>query len=179
MNVFGPRIRIRPTIQRDLDFLQALWNDGSVMRFKGYPDGMHLTDACLTRWWAMTPQAQPAQDARPLTPPHCLIVRLDGTPLGEISYSLDTDGRARVDLKLAPTHWGQGYATEALTLLLRELFAATAVRSVVVEPSPANLPAMHLFARCGFRPTPTDNHPDRWACTRVDFANRRVVADVA
>jgi RimJ/RimL family protein N-acetyltransferase len=179
MNVFGPRIRIRPTVQGDLPFLQTLWNDGSVMRCTGYPDGMHVTDGCMARWWEMTPQAHTSPHTRLLTPPHCLIVRADGTSLGEISYSLDADGRARVDLKLAPAHWGQGYATEALTLLLRELFATTAIRCVVVEPSPANAPALRLFERCGFHPTPTDNHPDRWTCTRVDFAARRAVADVA
>jgi len=176
MNVFGSRIRIRPTKQHDLSFLQTLWNDGTVMRYKGYPDGMHVTAACMERWWAMAPEAHDTEHSTSYSTPHSIIELLDGTPLGELAYSIDADHRARIDLKLAPTVWGQGYATEALSILLRDLFAASAVRKVVVEPSPANLAAHRLFTRCGFHQAPTENHPDRWECTRTDFAGRHATA---
>lgn len=177
MNVFGPRIQIRPTSREDLPFLQALWNDGNVMRYKGYPDGMHVTDACMERWWSMTPQAQDATtNDLALTPPHCTLHLLDGTPIGELSYSLDVQRRARIDLKLAAQYWGQGLATEALTLALRELFAITDITKVIVEPVPANTRALQLFQRCGFHPAPTENHPHRWECTRQSFAERNAAS---
>ncbi len=173
MNVLGPRIRIRPTRYEDIPFLQALWNDGTVMRHKGYPHGMHVTDACMERWWATTPQSQQTDIAlSSLATPHCLIELLDGTPIGEFSYSIDAHRRARVDLKLAHAYWGQGYATEALTIAIREIFATTAVMALRVEPSSENTAAIQLYSRCGFHPAPTDNHPDRWECTRLDFADR-------
>jgi RimJ/RimL family protein N-acetyltransferase len=173
MNVLGPRIRIRPTRHEDLPFLQALWNDGTVMRFKGYPDGMSVTEACMERWWLTTPQSQYSNhNISTLVAPHCLLELLDGTPIGELSYSLDAHKRAHMDLKLSRAYWRQGYATEALKLAIRDLFACTSITKVIVEPAAANVAARHLYQRCGFRPVPSENHPDRSECTRIDFANR-------
>lgn len=169
MNVLGARIRINPTCKTDLPFLRSLWNDGDVMRYLGYPHGMRLTDASMEQWWTMTSPTMPQSTT---ANPHCTILRQDGRPIGELTYSLDADHRARIDLKLAPEYWGQGYATETLLLVLRELFSTTLVKRVIVEPSPDNRRAVHLMERCGFRPAPTENHPHRWECTRVDFANR-------
>jgi RimJ/RimL family protein N-acetyltransferase len=172
MNVVGTRIRIRPSRKEDLAFLQALWNDGAVMRYRGYPDGMHVTTEGLERWWAMTPQGS-ARAVGALVAPHCLIEQLDGTPLGEFTYSLDAHQRVHVDLKLAAAYWGQGYAQEALEVAIRDLFATTAAKLIVVEPATDNLPAQQLCRRSGFQPAPSENHPDRWCCSRSDFAQHR------
>lgn len=173
MNVLGPRIRIRPTRHEDLTFLQALWNDGTVMRYKGYPSGMHVTEECMERWWATTPQSHQSDvSLSSLATPHCMIELLDGTPIGEFTYAIDAHQRASVDLKLAQTYWGKGYATEALTIALRELFSTGSVTKVLVEPMAENAAACQLYRRVGFRAAPTENHPDRWECTRQDFADR-------
>jgi RimJ/RimL family protein N-acetyltransferase len=182
MNVLGPRIRLRPTRHDDLPFLQAMWNDGTVMQHKGYPHGMDVTTACMERWWETTPQSQQLENTLPsLATPHCMIELLDGTPIGELSYSLDAHKRAHVDLKLANEYWHQGYATEALILALRELFATTGIVKVLTEPTAENDAAHKLYKRCGFQPMPTENHPYRWECTRVDFAdrNKASLAEVA
>lgn len=173
MNVLSPRIRLRPTRHEDLPFLQALWNDGTVMRYKGYPNGMHVTDECMEHWWATTPQSlQSTQSFSSFATPHCMIELLGGMPIGELSYSLDANQRARIDLKLAQTYWGHGYATEAIIMAMRELFATTSITRIIVEPSPENVAARKLYQRSGFFPAPTDNHPDRWECTRGNFADR-------
>ncbi len=151
MNVFSARTHLRPTQHEDLRFLQALWNDGEVMRYKGYPQGMHVTDECMERWWAMTPQAQASGASNsPLAPPHCVIELLDGTPIGELSFSVDVQHRALIDLKLASSFRGQGYATEILTALVRELFATSRVTKAVMEPSATNTAAVKLMRRGGF-----------------------------
>lgn len=173
MNVYGLRIRIRPTRHEDLPFLQCLWNDGTVMRYKGYPQGMHVSDACMEKWWITTPQSQQSDIAQStLASPHCLLELLDGTPIGELTYSLDAHERARVDLKLAHAYWEKGYATEALVVALREIFATHTVTRIIVEPTPDNARALKLYQRCGFHPAATENHPDRWECIRQDFAER-------
>lgn len=171
MNVFSARTHIRPTRYEDLRFLQTLWNDGDVMRFKGYPHGMHVTEACMEQWWTMTPQAQ-SSGTSPLAPPHCVIELLDGTLIGELTYSVDAQHRAIIDLKLASSYWRHGYAAEALKAVLHELFATSTVKKAVIEPSPTNTSALELLRRCGFHPAPTENHPNRWECARNDFANR-------
>ena len=173
MNVLGPRIRIRPTRHEDLPFLQSLWNDGTVMRYKGYPHGMHVSEAGMERWWCTTPQSHRSDiSLSSLATPHGLIELLDGTPIGELTYSIDAHRRAGIDLKLAADYWGRGLATETLTIAIREIFATTAVTTMLVEPSSENVAAHRLYRRCGFHPAPTENHPDRWECTRADFANR-------
>lgn len=171
MNVFGPRIHIRPTQREDLLFLQALWNDGQVMRYLGYPDGMHVSDTGMLHWWMMTPQAQSSNpNILYLAPPPCVMTLLDDTLIGELTYSIDAHQRALVHLKLAPEFWGHGYAQEAMIMALRELFATTAATMAISEPSAANIAARRFLEHCGFTNTPTENHPDRWACSRTDFA---------
>ena len=174
MNISGTRVLIRPTVQDDLPFLRTLWNDGQVMRYLGYPEGMHVTDEGMAHWWALTPQThgEKNNNSSYLATPHCMITLLDGTLIGEFDYSVDNNKRARVDLKLAMKFWGQGYATEALTLALRELFATGAADRVMVEPSPENTAAHELYKRCGFRPKPTEDHPYRWECRRAEFDAR-------
>lgn len=173
MNLLGQRIRIRPARHEDLPFLQALWNDGAIMRYQGYPDGMHASLADMERWW------QTAQHARrgisSLPTPHAIIETIGGAPLGELSYAIDAKNRAIIDIKISPACQRQGYAAEALNVFLHELFATAGVKKVIVEPSPDNIAARKLLARVGFHPAPTENHPNRWECARQDFAD--AVAD--
>ena len=172
MDILGARIHIRPCRHDDLPFLQGLWNDGAVMRYAGYPQGMQVSRESMEQWWSMTQRAQQAPgEYLAFATPHCVIERLDGVLIGEFAYSFDGQQRASIDLKLDAVSWGQGFAGEALVLALREIFATTPVKKIVVEPLPANEPALALLRRCGFQPAPTENHPHRWECTRADFAH--------
>jgi len=176
MDILGARIRIRPCRHEDLPFLQTLWNDGAVMRYHGYPHGMQVTEESMEQWWAMTQRAEEAKGGDlAFATPYCVIERLDGTLIGEFAYSFDAQQRASVDLKLAPEYWKQGYAGEALVMALRDIFATTPVKKIVVEPLPDNAPALALMRRCGFQPAPTENHPYRWECTRTDFAQCELI----
>jgi RimJ/RimL family protein N-acetyltransferase len=138
------------------------------MRYSGYPDGMHATPESMERWWQMTPNAQPAAGE----PLHNILELTDGTPIGELTYSLDPHQRAVIDLKIVSPYCGHGHGTEALTLAMRELFATTQITRVVMEPAPTNEAAHHLLRHVGFAPAPTENHPNRWECTRESFAER-------
>lgn len=44
-------IVIRPIEKRDLPYVQELWADGEVMKFVGFPDGLHVTDDQILRWY--------------------------------------------------------------------------------------------------------------------------------
>lgn len=83
---------------------------------------------------------------------------------------LDAKERASIDLKLAPRYWKQGYGIEAMRVIMRELFATTAVKKIIIEPSPDNTAARRLLEHNGFHPAPTENHPGRWECERQNFA---------
>jgi len=168
MSLMGLRIRIRPTRHEDLPFLQELWNDGTVMRYQGYPHGLHATEADMERWWQTAQRSRNSLSSLPA--PHAIIETIGGMPLGELTYSLDAQGRASIDLKLAPPHWKRGYGREATRIFIREVFATTGIKKIIVEPSPDNESARRLLQQNGFHPAPTENHPDRWECERQDFA---------
>ncbi len=38
-------ITIRETLKSDIPHIQALWGNGTVMKFVGFPDGLHKSDA--------------------------------------------------------------------------------------------------------------------------------------
>ena len=44
MDLSTAMIEIRETTEKDLKNVQRLWADGDVMRFVGFPDGLHQTD---------------------------------------------------------------------------------------------------------------------------------------
>jgi RimJ/RimL family protein N-acetyltransferase len=158
MEITGPRIALRPATEGDLAFLQTLWNDGVAMRHLGYPRGMGVSEDSMQRWWAAAPLH------------HHIITQMAATPIGEFAYTVDGDGRVRFDVKIAGAAQGYGYGTEALALALRALFATADVTSILAEPASDNPPAQGMLRRCGFQPTPTENHPGRWQCTRESFS---------
>lgn len=85
---------IRPTKAGDLPDLGRLWNDGRVMRWVGYPDGLGMDEAGLGDWLAWVLDS---------TERHHFVVREpDGRFCGELYYRLDAAGRAALDIKLVP-----------------------------------------------------------------------------
>ena len=58
-------IEIRETTKRDLALVKILWADGDVMRFVGFPEGLHQTDEYMMHWL----NGSFLQDPRPTTIP--------------------------------------------------------------------------------------------------------------
>ncbi len=138
----GARVLLRPVAAHDLPFLQALWNDGAVMQYVGFPNGLGMTAAKIARWW---------RDCQGWTATHLIIESLNGTLLGESGWGFAaTPGL--LELKLARAHWGQGYASDALAALLDYLFGRTALDRALVTPHQDNAAARRLYHKLGFRP---------------------------
>ena len=53
-------IEIRETTIRDIGNVQRLWADGDVMRFVGFPDGLHQTDEAMRDWLRWIESGRPA-----------------------------------------------------------------------------------------------------------------------
>ncbi|WP_101758119.1 GNAT family N-acetyltransferase [Oceanicoccus sp. KOV_DT_Chl] len=63
--------------------------------------------------------------------------------------------------RLAPSHWGYGYATEAATAALKVAFEQLNLKEVVSFAVPANLRSRRVMARLGMADTgETFEHPD-------------------
>ena len=144
-------IIIQETNRNDLLNVQALWGDGDVMNFVGFPDGLHETIENLERWLARI------EAKRPLT--NHYSVYEDGVYCGEAFYSIDTthDNSAALDIKLFAAARGRGIATQALSHAIDAAFANGA-KSVWVDPNPANVKAVALYERLGFERKPMPEH---------------------
>jgi RimJ/RimL family protein N-acetyltransferase len=125
-----------------------LWNDGRVMKWVGFPNGLGYDSDAVEAWFA---KVESNSDRH-----HFIVIAPDLEFCGETYYAVDIEHRrASLDIKLLPEVQGQGFATDALKTLIKHVFAAEeGVESVWTQPSRANKAARQLYRRCGLRPAP-------------------------
>lgn len=137
-------VEIKETSAADIQNVQRLWADGNVMRFVGFPDGLHETDENMRNWigWIMA--------NRPDVNEYSIFE--DGQYCGEASYQIDREhhNSAALDIKLFGFARGRGIAAKALSHAIEEAFRHGA-ESVWVDPNPENAKAIALYERLGFK----------------------------
>lgn len=52
-------IEVKETTLKDIDNVQRLWADGDVMRFVGFPDGLHQTSEEIQGWFRWIESSRP------------------------------------------------------------------------------------------------------------------------
>lgn len=166
-------IDIHPTEPADLDGLRALWADGDVMRFVGFPDGLKKAPEEMEAWLARIDAARPASDH--------FSVYYRGLFCGESYYGINPEsGLAALDIKLFAFARGKGIATQALTHAIDAAFAHGAAKCYV-DPNPANERALALYRRVGMvqKPMPEalrkDDYPGflYYEIEREDWPEKR------
>lgn len=140
-------IIIKETTVNDLENVKRLWAGGDVMKFVGFPDGLHKTDEAMQRWMDRIMAARPATN-------HYSVFE-NGIYCGEVFYSIDKNhgSSAALDIKLFKFARGRGIATAALTHAIKEAFKNGAEK-VWVDPNPENAKAIALYERLGFERKP-------------------------
>ena len=137
------KIELRPTCEADLPDLMALWNDGRVMKFVGFPDGLGATPDSMAAWLG---RLRADRSRR-----HDSIHASDLGFCGEVYVAVDRSrDLATLDIKLRPEAQGRGIASHALALVLEETFKAALAVRAYVDPSGRNERARHLYERLGF-----------------------------
>ena len=53
-------LEIKETTIDDIKSVQQLWADGDVMRFVGFPEGLHETDERMEKWFRWIDSNRPA-----------------------------------------------------------------------------------------------------------------------
>jgi RimJ/RimL family protein N-acetyltransferase len=136
------RLSIRTATRGDIPFLLQLWNDGRVMRFVGFPQGLQATSEQLAKQLEREPEG---------VFDRVLIVTLgSGMAIGQCKLgSPDSDGIAETDVKLHPDHWRQGYGTEVKRGLLGYLFANTDCIAVQATPNRENAASLRMQEAVG------------------------------
>lgn len=136
-------LEIRETTLADLQNVQALWADGDVMRFVGFPDGLRKTEEEMRGWLRWIEANRPAIN-------HYAILD-DGNYCGEAFYAIDPEhGSAALDIKLFAFARGKGIGAAGLSRAIREAFRNGAER-VWVDPNPENAKAIALYRKLGFQ----------------------------
>lgn len=136
-------ITIKETTIEEIKNVQRLWADGDVMRFVGFPDGLHETDEAMREWinWL--------NDARPID--NHFSIYEDDAYCGEVGYSIDVSNcSAAMDIKLFQFARGRGIATQALSYAISEA-SRNGAKTVWVDPNPQNVKAIALYERLGFK----------------------------
>lgn len=144
----NPDITISPTSPADLPGLIRLWNDGRVMKWVHYPEGLGYTPEKAEEWFQRL-EANPDS--------HHYVIRTGELGFcGELFYRRQpAHRRASLDIKLVPESQGQGIAAQALQRLIRMVFESEPeIVEVYTEPNDGNEKAMALYARCGLQPGP-------------------------
>lgn len=136
-------IKICETTNEDLAYVQKLWADGDVMKFVGFPDGLHQTEKQMQDWYEWI------SSERPLVNHYCIFD--DEIYCGETFYEIDGEhgNSAALDIKLFGFARGKGIASKALAFAIEEAFKNGAKR-VWVDPNPENEKAIALYKRLGF-----------------------------
>ena len=142
----GSKVRILSTTEADLPELLELWNDGRVMKWVQFPDGLGWDLERMRKWFAK----QDGQVHRG----HFIVENEQSGFCGELHYRRVEDTRIySLDVKFRPESQGRGLATEAFGMLIDHVFAVEPdCDAVYTEPWPENEAAKALYRRCGLRP---------------------------
>ena len=140
-------ITIKETSRSEISNVKKLWADGDVMKFVGFPDGLHETEEGMNDWYDWILASRPKVN-------HYSIFE-DAMFCGETFYEIDNEhnNSAALDIKLFKFARGKGIATKALSFAIEEAFENGAEK-VWVDPNLNNSRAIALYERLGFERKP-------------------------
>lgn len=167
--MYKGKVIIKETTVDDLENIMRLWNNGDVMKFVGFPEGLGITIDELKDWIGSA-VAKPKRC-------HYSIYADDIGYCGETFYDVDEQGSAAMDIKLLPEARGKGIAYKALSYAIDQAFIIGKANRVYVEPHPDNVKAWDLYNRLGFISKPRPDYLEKWETymeiTREQWENRQ------
>jgi RimJ/RimL family protein N-acetyltransferase len=143
------RLVLRPFEACDLGAFVAYRSDPEVARYQGWDSPFSMVDA--ERFLEEQRGVGFAQPGAWLQ--LALVDRATGLVHGDCAVhgAADQPATAEVGVTLARGSQGRGIATEALTAVLDELFAAIQMHRVIAQVDDRNVPVHRLLERLGFR----------------------------
>lgn len=134
---------IKETTKKDLNHIMMMWNDGEVMQYVGFPDGLHMTEESMEKWFENI-------NLRPNCKHYSIYDREDGY-CGEAFYSfVSKEQPATLDIKLVKNARGKQIARLALSHTIDQLFLNTKAMKAYVDPNIDNHRAISLYQKLGF-----------------------------
>lgn len=145
---------------QDLANIQRLWADPAVMRYVGFPEGLHETMENLRERWLPWVQNPPKRQ-------HYSVYAQNVGYCGESFYDVDETGLACLDIKLLERARGKGIAYAVLSHAITQAFCMGKAERVYVDPNPENQKAIALYAQLGFLIAKRPEHLDDPGCPYV------------
>lgn len=144
-------LKIIETTSKDLENILMLWNDGEVMKYVGFPEGLGVSIKMLRNKWF--PNINVTDKRK-----HYSIYHNEIGYCGECYYSVDDFGKAAMDIKLLSKARGMNIAFTSLKYALDQAFKRGHANICYVDPQKRNRKAISLYERLGFIELP---HPDK------------------
>ncbi len=137
-------ITVKETSSEDLPLLASLWNDGNVMKWVGFPEGLSMNVEKMVSWYNRL-QANPHEQ-------HYSIYDGEHQFCGE-TFARQIDQTFEVDIKLFANQQGKSIAAYGLSFMMAKVFMQKIDALIVVDPHPENIRALNLYQRLGFQKT--------------------------
>ena len=147
--MYTGKITIKKTDETDLKNILGLWNNGEVMFFVGYPDGLGCSMEDMRKWYNTISSGKSFR--------HYSIYTDDLGYCGETGYALEENeffwnGNCGIDIKLMPMAQGKGIAEYAIRKIIDEmLLEKVKYVSIWVDPNEKNSSAIKLYVKLGFK----------------------------
>ena len=141
MDLQYKNILIRTATPSDAQTLADWWNDGAVMAHAGFPLGLGTTAEKI-----IADLAGDSDNTR-----RRLMLQYGETPIGEMCYRNEGNSTADIGIKICESCYQEkGIGRIALSLLIRHLLDH-GYRKIILDTSPKNTRAQHVYEKLGFR----------------------------
>ena len=154
------RLLLRAARPDDAEALHEIFKSAEAMR---YWSSLPHSDLAETREWLKGMLSIPDQQGEDF------VIERDGSVIGKAGLYRFPE----IGFILAPQHWGQGFAREALIAVIDRAFAIHMLSEIVADVDPRNSGSLGLLASLGFQRTgyrtATFKLGDEW-CDSVDLA---------
>lgn len=132
---------------KDLDTIFNLWTNPKVMNHVGFPNGIPTTKEKIKN--QLISEKNSIFDA---------ILMIDLKETGEtIGHcfidSPDKNSVSELDLKLLPEHWGKGFGTITLNILISYIFNNSNALFIQGTPNKNNLRSIKMQEKCNMKKT--------------------------
>lgn len=135
------RLVLRPMVEDDAEAMWHVFSDDELMRYWSSPPHRSIEE---TRTYVATNARQDVY----LT---WAITERGGEALGHVALTERRPGVGEIGYSLRRSHWGRGYAREAVGGIVRHAFGEGGYRRLLADTDPDNEPSNRLLEDLGFR----------------------------
>lgn len=151
ISLASERLTLRDFVDDDVDDLFALYKRPETSRFESWEPHISLDESRdLLRYWVERQSDEPRSDFTFAMELQGYVIGLAGLELG---FGTETDDprSAFADYRLIPEYWNQGYATEAVAILLAFGFGELGLHRIHSGCAASNAASIRVLEKSGFQ----------------------------